>query len=78
MPIFNNAAIAASFKAPPNPNPKDANNPGSNKKNRNGIGIEKTELVKQDMPTGATVLRLVLLSKLSKRYWTFWKIRKRD
>jgi hypothetical protein len=59
MPIFNNAVIAALFKAPPNPNPKDANNLGNNKKNQNGIGIEKTKLVKQDMLTGATVLRLV-------------------
>jgi hypothetical protein len=59
MPIFNNAAIAASFKAPPNPNPKDTNNLGNNKKNRNGIGSFKTELVKQDIPTGATELRLV-------------------
>jgi hypothetical protein len=59
MPIFNNATIAALFKAPPNPNPKDTNNLGNNKKNRNGIGTCKTELVKQDIPTGATVLRLV-------------------
>jgi hypothetical protein len=80
MPLFNNAAIAASFKASANPNPKEANNLGNNKKNRNGIGTCKTELVKQDIPTGATVLRLVFpmtdddyyamppLSKLSKRY----------
>jgi hypothetical protein len=67
MPIFNNAVIAASFTASANPNPKDTNNLGNNKKNRNGIGIEKTELVKQDML--ATVLRLVFL--------IFWKTKKR-
>jgi hypothetical protein len=39
MPIFNNAVIAASFKASANPNPKDTNNLGNNKKNQNGIGI---------------------------------------
>jgi hypothetical protein len=61
MPLFNNAAIAASFKATTNPNPNDPENPGGNKKNRNGIETDKTKLVKQKVPTGVTVLRLVFL-----------------
>jgi hypothetical protein len=61
MPPFNNAAIATSFKTSTNPNPKDTNNLGNNKKNQNGIRISKTKLVKQDMLTGMTVLHLVFL-----------------
>jgi hypothetical protein len=61
MPLFSNATIAALFKATTNPNPNDTKNPGSNKKNRNGIGTDKTKLVKQKVPTSVTVLRLVFL-----------------
>jgi hypothetical protein len=43
-----------------NPNPNDTKNAGNNRKNRNGIGTWKSELVKQEVPTGVTVLRLVL------------------
>jgi hypothetical protein len=45
MLLFNNATIATSFKASANPDPKEANNVGNNKKNQNGIGTCKTELV---------------------------------
>jgi hypothetical protein len=61
MPLFNNATIATSFEATVNPNLNDTESPGSNKKNRNGIGTNKTKLVKQDVPIGVTVLRLVFL-----------------
>jgi hypothetical protein len=44
MPLFNNAAIAALFKATANPDPNDTKNPGNNKKNWNGIGTDKTKL----------------------------------
>jgi hypothetical protein len=61
MPLFNNATIAALFKVTANPNPNDTKNPGSKKKNRNGIRTDKTKLVKQEVPTGVTVVRLVFL-----------------
>jgi hypothetical protein len=60
MPLFNNAAIAASFKTSTNLNPSENDNTGSNKKKQNGMEICKSELVKQEVPIGVTVLRLVL------------------
>jgi hypothetical protein len=63
MPLFNNAAIAASFRTTTNLNPNENNNTGNNKKNRNGIETHKSELVKQEVPIGMTVLRLVLPMK---------------
>jgi hypothetical protein len=60
MPLFNNAATAASFKTSTNLNPNENDITGNNKKNRNGMETRKSELVKQDVPISVTVLRLVL------------------
>jgi hypothetical protein len=43
-----------------NSNSNDTENLGGNKKKRNGIESDKNKLVKQNVPTGVTVLRLVL------------------
>jgi hypothetical protein len=60
MPLFNSAAIAALFKTsstPTSPNTTSGNNA---KKNRNGVETNKCKLVKQEVPTGVIILRLVL------------------
>jgi hypothetical protein len=60
MPLFNNAAIAASFKTSTNLNLNENDTMGNNKKIPNGTVTSKSELVKQEVPIGVTVLRLVL------------------
>jgi hypothetical protein len=60
MPLFNNATIAASFKTSTNPNLNENHTTGKDKKIRNRILTSKSELVKQEVPIGVTVLRLVL------------------
>jgi hypothetical protein len=59
MPLFNNSAIAASFKTSSIQNTPDIANTGSEKMNWNGVETRKTELVKELMPIGVTALRLV-------------------
>jgi hypothetical protein len=60
MPLFNNAAIAASFKATSTLAAHNTTNGNNTKKNHNGVETKKCKLVKQEVPTGVTVLRLVL------------------
>jgi hypothetical protein len=60
MPLFNNTAIAASFKATGTSATPNTTNGNDSKKNRNRVETKKCELVKQEVPTGVTVLRLVL------------------
>jgi protoporphyrinogen oxidase len=60
MPLFNNAAIAASFKATSTLATHNTTNGNDTKRNRTGTETKKCELVKQEAPTGVTVLRLVL------------------
>jgi hypothetical protein len=54
MPLFNNSAIAASFKTSSIQSTPDIANTGSEKKNWNGVETRKTELVKEVMPIGTT------------------------
>jgi hypothetical protein len=60
MPLFNNTAIAALFKATCTLAAHNTTNGNNTKKNRNRVETKKCELVKQEVPTGMTVLRLVL------------------
>jgi hypothetical protein len=60
MPLFNNTAMAASFKATCTLAAHNTTNGNDTKKNRNGAETKKCKLVKQEVPTGVTVLRLVL------------------
>jgi hypothetical protein len=60
LPLFNNAAVAASFEMTGIPKQTNKNNPNQGKKNRNGVVTSKFELMKQELLTGVTVLWLVL------------------
>jgi hypothetical protein len=60
MPLFNNAAIAASSKTSTNLNLNENDITGNNKKIRNRTVTSKSKLVKQDVLIGVPVLRLVL------------------
>jgi hypothetical protein len=60
MPLFNNAAIAASFKTSTNLNLNENDITGKDKKIRNRTVTSKSELMKQEVPIGVTVLQLVL------------------
>jgi hypothetical protein len=68
MPLFNNAAIAASFKATSALAANNTTNGNDTKKNHNGVETKKCELVKQEVPTGVTVVRLVLPTTESSYY----------
>jgi hypothetical protein len=59
MPLFNNAKVAASFKTTGTPKQPNENDPNQGKKNRIGVVTSKCELVKEELPIGMTVLRLV-------------------
>jgi hypothetical protein len=60
MPLFNSTAIAASFKTSSTPTSPNTTSGNDAKTNRNGVETKKCELVKQEVPTGVTVLRLAL------------------
>jgi hypothetical protein len=60
MPLFNNAAIAALFKATSTSATPNTTNGNGAKKNCNSVETNKCELVKQEVPTGVTVLCLML------------------
>jgi hypothetical protein len=60
MPLFNSTAIAASFKATSTLTTPNTTNGNNAKKNQNSVETNKCKLVKQEVPTGMTVLRLVL------------------
>jgi hypothetical protein len=60
MPLFNNAAIAALFKATGTSATPNTTNGNDSKKNQNRGETKKCKLVKQEVPTGVTVLHLVL------------------
>jgi hypothetical protein len=61
MPLFNNAKVAASFKTTGTTKQANENDLNQGKMNRSGIVTNKYELVKQELPTSVTVLRLVFL-----------------
>jgi hypothetical protein len=56
MSLFNNATVAASFKKTGTPKQANENNPNQGKKSRTGILTSKSELMKQELLTGMTLL----------------------
>jgi hypothetical protein len=60
MPLFNNVAIAALVKATSTLATPNTTNGNNAKKNHNRVETNKCKLVKQGVPTGMTVLCLVL------------------
>jgi hypothetical protein len=68
MPLFNNTTIATLLKATTNLNP--TKNPGNNKKDQHGIETRKSELVKQEVLIGVTLLWLVFSITETTTTWT--------